>query len=79
MLIDDPQRLFHSLRVITSGEKGAGIMTRLYISESSASFVDVPTGEIGEVERDTVTPATPESKPQPQRVRSRVNLDEALI
>ena len=58
--------------------EAVGEITRLFLSDSQDSFVDVPTEEIMEIERDSVAPTalSPEVAPKPGR--QAVDLDEAL-
>jgi hypothetical protein len=58
--------------------EAVGEITRLFLSDSQDSFVDVPTEEILEIERDSVAPTalSPEVAPKPGR--HAVDLDEAL-
>lgn len=53
-----------------------GEVTRLFLSDSKDSFVDVPTDDIQEIEQDTTPAVSPEIPPKhgPQAV----DLDEAL-
>jgi hypothetical protein len=55
-----------------------GEVARLYILESTDSFVDVPTEDILEIETDTAPPAAPKAKPETGRPAHPINLEEAL-
>lgn len=58
--------------------ESVGESTRLYLSDSPDSFVDVPTGDIVQIEVDKVPAAsTPAAKP-PNVVHHPIRLDEAL-
>lgn len=55
-----------------------GEVTRLYLSESADSFVDVPADDIIEIETDSTPPAAPKVKPQTARPTHPIDLEEAL-
>lgn len=60
--------------------EASGEITRLFLSDSADSFVDVPTGDILEIEQD-ITPAVSPEIPQqlpPRTIPHSVDLDEAL-
>jgi hypothetical protein len=55
-----------------------GEVTRLYLSDSADSFVDVPTDDIIEIETDSTPPAAPQIRPPSNRPVHPVDLDQAL-
>ena len=55
-----------------------GELTRLYMSESVDSFVDVPTDDIVEIETDSTPPAAPQIRPPANNRVHPVDLDQAL-
>lgn len=55
-----------------------GEVTRLYLSDSADSFVDVPADDIIEIETDSTPPAAPQIRPPSNRPVHPVDLDQAL-